>query len=395
MLALCQLNSCQKAAYNPDHKLFIKTFKTDTASSEYGEFIEELSDGGFIMISYRNFYPVIIRMDKYGNIISQRAVPNNSFNQDARGYLNFIATTGDPWHFLDQYSSLLIKFDTSGKISSQTQMPAIGFNNPNRHTYYGAAAVNGNGFLAAYCDGADFFSPYNFIYSYDANLNLVKTDTISDFRLGGHTVGFGLCPGIQSEPYAIFGTKYPRTYWTSLDNSKIFAARVPAIGNTTQTMIDTGDLLTRDEVEWQTRSLDSDVVVLGDRGNILSQNLTYPIVIKFDKNLKVVWKQTYYKDNVSFYCFDIITCNDGGFLITGAIGISTNLDRKPYVLKIDANGNKQWEKTFTTKSGTGRIEYGIQLADGGYALVGDTNQFGKGKNGIQLLFVRVDANGNL
>lgn len=392
---LYQITSCQKAPFNPDHKLFIKTFSNDSVHSQYGFFIEQLNDEGFIIVSFVNNYPLITRTDKYGNIISQRAVPNNSFIFPNVPLCN-ISTTGDPWHFLGQAGPLLIRFDTSGKITNKTLVPLIGLPSIYSNSYYSGAVQNGNGFLAPYCDGeGPTISSTNKIYSYDGNLNLVKMDSISDKRLGGHTVSFDLCPGTQSEPYAIFGQKYPRVYWNSYNNSKLFAAKVPASpGKVIQTMIDTGDLLTKDTYEWQTRGIDSDVVILGQRYSMVNTASYYPIAVKFDKNLNVVWKQTYDEDFGSFSCYNIISCKDGGFLIVGSIGQAGYPDEKPCELKIDANGNKQWIKAYTSPTGLGEFIYGIQLADGGYALVGDTKQFGKGKNGRQLIFVRTDANGN-
>jgi hypothetical protein len=373
--------------------MFIKTYSNDSTYSQFGFFIEELNDEGFIIVSVENNYPLIMRTDKYGSIISQRAVPDNSFNV-AGGFLVNFSTTGDPWHFLAQAGRLIMRFDSSGKIACETLVPLSGFGPINTNTFIRGAVQNGTGFLVPYCDGTGgTISTTNKIYSYDGNLKLLKTDSISDLRLGGHTQLFYLSPGIQSAPYTIFGQKFPRTYWNSTNNTKLFAARVPVTGKPTQTMIDTGDQLTSDNYTWQAISNDSDVVMLGDRVNSVNTLLKYPIVIKFDKNLKVVWKQVYDVDYGNVGGSNIVSCRDGGFLILGSIGRAGYPETKPYALKIDANGNKQWEKTLTSTTGTGELLWGIQLADGGYAFVGDTQQFGKGI-GTRLIFVRTDANGN-
>ena len=409
ILVLYQFNSCRKAPANADHKTFLKTFSNDSVRSQYGMFIEQLNDESFIIISFVNNYPVITRTDQYGDIISQKAVADSSFNfsgpqkQGPNNLVTYngvtlfnVSTTGDPWHFLAQAGRVLIVFDTSGKITNNTLVPLSASSLIKyTHAFFNSAVQNGTGFLAAYCDGLYSSSVTDKIFSYDANLNPVKTDFIPDNKLGGHTLAFNLCPGIRSEPYAIFGHKFTRNKWVATNCSKLFAAKVPTSpGAVIQTMIDTGDQLTKDIYVWQTPGPDSDVVVLGQRYNIDNLKLIYPIAVKFDKNLNVVWKKTYDVDYGSFSCMNIINCNDGGFLIVGSLGKEGNPNEKPCMLKIDANGNKLWEKTINSQSGTGEFLYGIQLADGGYAFVGDSKQFGKGKNGSQLIFVRTDASGN-
>jgi len=394
ILGLYQLNSCQKAPFNADHRLFIKTFESDSAFSDYGLVIAPLNNGGFIIVSVENYYPLITKTDQFGNIISQKAVSNSSFNLQS-GSVIAMSSTGDPWHFLGQAGPLIMRFDTSGKISFQTKVPQSSMTSTNTNSYFFNAVQNGNEFIVPYCDGLGLeVSSTNKIYTYDGNFNLLKTDSISDKRLGGRTQSIYLCTGIQSEPYAIFGQKLPRTLWNSYNNTKIFAARVPATGKVTQTLIDTGDLLTQDQYVLQTLSADSQVVVLGQRYSMVNTNIYYPIAIKFDKNLNIVWKQTYDVDFGSCSCYNIIRCMDGGFIIVGSIGRAGYPDYKPWVLKIDASGNKLWEKAFTSPTGSGEFFNGTQLADGGYAFIGDTKQFGKGKSGNQIIYVRTDANGN-
>src|ERR1039457_586129 len=107
MMVLYQLHSCQKLPANQNHELFLKTFANDSGYYQYGYFIEELNDRGFIIISIYNSYPLITRTDKYGSIISQRVVLENRFNITGGFLVNF-STTGDPWHFLGQAGRLVM-----------------------------------------------------------------------------------------------------------------------------------------------------------------------------------------------------------------------------------------------------------------------------------------------
>jgi hypothetical protein len=83
---------------------------------------------------------------------------------------------------------------------------------------------------------------------------------------------------------------------------------------------------------------------------------------------------------------------DGGFIIGGTYSTdSTSLDLDAYIIKTDANGDTLWTKTF---GGPGN-EYGqslTQTADGGYVLGGYTNSFGNGNYDAFLL--KVNANGD-
>ena len=88
-------------------------------------------------------------------------------------------------------------------------------------------------------------------------------------------------------------------------------------------------------------------------------------------------------------------CRDGGYLIVGQYtNTLANSNNNSYLLKIDANGNKEWEKTFSP-AGSSVLRAGVELNDGSIAVTGITTGFGKGKNGNDILLMRLDANGNL
>ena len=62
-----------------------------------------------------------------------------------------------------------------------------------------------------------------------------------------------------------------------------------------------------------------------------------------------------------------------------------------YLVKTDANGNKEWEKTYGGKY----IDRGYdvqQTSDGGYIVTGETYSFGMG--GVNAYLIRTDANGD-
>lgn len=82
---------------------------------------------------------------------------------------------------------------------------------------------------------------------------------------------------------------------------------------------------------------------------------------------------------------------DGGYIITGTIQtFSTNSNKQLYLVKTNSNGVKEWDKSF---GGSGE-DAGTcirQTSDGGYIIIGETSSFGAGQADVYL--IKTDANG--
>ncbi|GAB3511276.1 Ig-like domain-containing protein [Emticicia fontis] len=135
-------------------------------------------------------------------------------------------------------------------------------------------------------------------------------------------------------------------------------------------------------------------------------------IIKINQNGERVWDKTY-GGSLYDYVRTIAKCKDGGFLIGGDSSSPQDGDKSepahPYpngipsndywVVKIDANGNKQWDKRFGG-NGFDYLWHIIQTSDGGYLLGGtsDSNDGGeKTENlryGRDAWVIKIDANGN-
>ena len=91
-------------------------------------------------------------------------------------------------------------------------------------------------------------------------------------------------------------------------------------------------------------------------------------VIKTDRDGNKVWDKTFGGSNMD-YPSDIKQTGDNGFLITGrTYSFGAGMD-DVWVLKLDQNGNVQWNKTF----GKQFLDFGWegqQTTDGGYIIVG-------------------------
>jgi hypothetical protein len=82
---------------------------------------------------------------------------------------------------------------------------------------------------------------------------------------------------------------------------------------------------------------------------------------------------------------------DGGYIIAGnTASRGAGLD-DAWLIKVDADGNKEWDSVFggLQDDGASAVE---QTAEGGYILAGGTGSFGKGEGDVWL--IKVDAEGN-
>lgn len=93
----------------------------------------------------------------------------------------------------------------------------------------------------------------------------------------------------------------------------------------------------------------------------------------------------------------IAPTSDGGFIYCGSKLVS-NGNRDGFLLKVDAQGNKQWYKTYGGKLVDHLFDV-LQTQDGGYIAVGYTNSIGKGQWDSTLVYqdyvIRTNAAGDL
>jgi predicted secreted protein len=119
--------------------------------------------------------------------------------------------------------------------------------------------------------------------------------------------------------------------------------------------------------------------------------LTDAWLVKTDSNGNLEWNKTYggpSDDTVS--C--IIQTSDSGFILSGLTFSFGSGGSDFWVIKTDSNGNAQWNKTYGGQKND-FASYIIKNVDGGYAVVGWETSFGSGGEDVWL--IKIDANGNM
>ena len=88
----------------------------------------------------------------------------------------------------------------------------------------------------------------------------------------------------------------------------------------------------------------------------------------------------------------IVQTNDGGYAVVGFTVLEDTGDRDFWVIKLDKDGNKVWDRTFggTSEDWANSI---IQSKNGNYMVAGWTKSMGAGKTDVWI--VKLDKRGNL
>jgi hypothetical protein len=140
------------------------------------------------------------------------------------------------------------------------------------------------------------------------------------------------------------------------------------------------------------QTTDGGYIISGTYGrNVWSLWYCYFYLLKIDASGNEEWNKTqgtYDRENVAQ---SIRQTSDGGYIIAGYSGIPQNMDL--YLEKTDSNGNIVWARTF------GKPDYCFDLgrsveqtSDNGYIITGETGSYGNESQNVWL--IKTDENGN-
>ena len=141
------------------------------------------------------------------------------------------------------------------------------------------------------------------------------------------------------------------------------------------------------------------VIQTGDQGYAIAGYTTYGAgayddfwLVKTDASGNAQWNKTYHGGGYD-EAYSLVQTGDGGYAIAGwTNSYPAGEDDDLRLVKTDAYGNAQWNKTY---GGTEHDEaYSlIQTSDGGYAIVGSTSSYGAGSR--DFWFVKTEAESGL
>ena len=222
----------------------------------------------------------------------------------------------------------------------------------------------------------------------NSDIYLIKTNANGDIEwqktFGGNNNdnGFSVQQTIDGG-YIIVGD----TYSYGADGSDVYLIKTNEFGNAEwQRTFGGGG---NEEGHSVQQTTEGDYIIAGDTSSYGSGNSDV-YLIKTNANGDLEWQKTFGgKDND--YGYSVKQTTDGGYIITGGTYSYGFGERDVYLVKTDAFGSAEWEKTF----GGEDIDEGFsvqQTTDGGYIIVGDTESYGAGDYDVYL--AKTDASGN-
>jgi len=115
------------------------------------------------------------------------------------------------------------------------------------------------------------------------------------------------------------------------------------------------------------------------------------LLVKVDSEGALQWNKTY-GGTADDSAHSVVQTSDGGYALAGFTSSYGSGDRDFWLVKVDSQGNMQWNKTFGG-SGTENAVSLAKTSDGEYVLAGSTTSYGAGNSDVWV--VKADSSGTL
>jgi hypothetical protein len=131
----------------------------------------------------------------------------------------------------------------------------------------------------------------------------------------------------------------------------------------------------------------------------LTTNNTDLWLVKTDESGNMEWNQTYGGTGVD-YAYSLVATSDGGYAIAGGTNSSDAGQGDFWLVKTNTLGNMQWNKTYDGGTNSDAASSVIQTSDGGYAVLGTRTSF-TGDSPFNVTveqdswLIKTDASGNM
>ncbi|MEO1259559.1 MAG: hypothetical protein AAFZ15_12210 [Bacteroidota bacterium] len=138
-------------------------------------------------------------------------------------------------------------------------------------------------------------------------------------------------------------------------------------------------------------AIGNDEFILTGKSHSDGNNFSDIHLTKLDDQCNVAWTKTFGGMDTEF-SNDVYSTNEGGFIVAGTTRGFGAYSIDAYIIKAGADGNEEWSNTY----GEDKREIPesiIQMEDGGYLFVGQTEKFTT--QDWDAYYVRLDADGNV
>lgn len=135
---------------------------------------------------------------------------------------------------------------------------------------------------------------------------------------------------------------------------------------------------------------DGSYIIIGNKEKL--ERFTDCLFIKVNSNGNKEWEETFSGNDYGYACSSVLQVSDGGYIIVGTAdfitGVPIETHSKILLIKTNSNGEKEWEKTIETKKQTSEGALSIIQADDGY-IIESRGQLG------EFILIKIDLEGNI
>ncbi|HWQ19426.1 MAG TPA: hypothetical protein VN455_06570, partial [Methanotrichaceae archaeon] len=371
---------------------------------DVGLYAQQTKDGGYVIAGYSgdisggDFDTLLIKTDAKGDMLWNRTYEVLGDNYSNYGYA--VKQTADGGYIIagytkssssDSYDALLIKTDSDGAMQwNKTYGEAW---SGNEYGYSVAQASDGGYVLIG-----GTTSPGTGANAGTSDALLIKTDSDGNM-LWNRTVG---TQDSESEVaysaeqtrdggYILAGTR------SSPDKSRgsdILLAKLSSEGAEEWNSTIGSDLAGEERASSVQQTKDGGYVLAGWT-NSSGTGTFDALVVKTDAMGKTEWNKSIgASDMGNEAAYSLQQTSDGGYIIAGSKNATTPGEGEDILaIKLDANGNESWTKTFGSDwKGEEKASSIIQSEDGGYILAGWTTSIGDSSSDV--LLAKLDGQGN-